>query len=240
MPLSTSQAAPDESMQSLVSTVQYAHLLREIRRSPNMGTVFHLANYNHWKDMSIGRLSTSMSSTSKEILIQGLTSMSCKLLLQIMRTADMAQSGNFYHLWSTADTEFDDLIEVYRRRAESQDCVLTALDALDICSIIVYSVGRSRRSTVLRNWLDLLTAIAERFSGIRKLRNILYCFIDLATSNSTITEVDVFQLNQECQQPGVTVPRGLYNQMQAILMQRLDVHRADNWSRGRRDTLPSM
>lgn len=227
-------------MQSLVSTVQYAHLLREIRRSPSMGTVFHLANYKHWKDMSVGRLSTSISPDSKDILVQGLTSMSCKLLLQIMRTADMAHSGNFYHLWSTADTEFDDLIEVYRRRAESQDCVLTALDALDICSITVYSVGRSRPKPVLRNCLDLLTTISERFTGIRKLRNILYCFIDLATSQNALTEVDVFRLNQECQQPGVTVPRGLYNQMQAILMQRLDVHRADNWSRGRRDTLPSM
>jgi hypothetical protein len=241
MPFSYARHDSDDSLGSLINAVQYAHLLHEIRRSPSMGTVFHLANYKHWKDMSVDRVLSAVSSNLRDNIIQGISSMSCKLLLQILQTANLDQSsGGFGQLWTTADAELNALIDRYQQRAEIEDCTLSALDGLDVSSIAIYNVGRLQPNQRVRKCLDLLTTISERFSGLRALRSVLYCFIDLATSSMSNAEMDIFKLSQECRRLGVNVPSRHYNQMKSILTAKAETQQADNWSRGRHETMPSI
>lgn len=206
-----------------------------------MGTVFHIANYKHWKDMSMDRVTSAASSEVRENLIQGISSMSCKLLLQILQTANLNQSGGgFGHLWTTADAELNAMIDKHQQRAETQDCALSALDGLDIFSIAIYNVGRLQPDQRVRKCLDLLTTVSERFSGLRGLRSVLYCFIDLASSSLSNAELDLFRLSQECQQVGVNIPPRHYNQMRTIVTAKSETQQGDDWSRARRETMPSI
>lgn len=241
MPLPTSRPDSDDLSGSLINAVQYAHLLHEIRRSPSMGTVFHIANYRHWKDLSMDRVVSVASPELRDNMIQGIFSMSCKLLLQMLQTANLEQSGGgLGQLWTMADAELNALIDKHEQRAAMQDCTLSALDGLDVFSIAIYNVGRLQPNHRVRKCLDLLTTISERFSGLRGLRGVLYCFIDLATSSVSNAEMDLFRLSQECRQLGVNVPSRHYDQMRTILTAKAETQQADNWSRGRRETMPSI
>ena len=143
MPLPTSRPDSDDLSGSLINAVQYAHLLHEIRRSPSMGTVFHIANYRHWKDLSMDRVVSVASLELRDNMIQGIFSMSCKLLLQMLQTANLEQSGGgLGQLWTMADAELNALIDKHEQRAAMQDCTLSALDGLDVFSIAIYNVGR--------------------------------------------------------------------------------------------------
>lgn len=206
-----------------------------------MGTVFHLANYKHWKEMSMDRVMSAASPELRENMIQGIFSMSCRLLLQILQISGLDQSGGgFSQLWITADAELNALVDRHQQRAEVEDCILSALDGLDVFSIAIYNVGRLQPNQRVRKCLDLLTTISERFSGIRGLRSVLYCFIDLAASNVSNAEVEIFRLSQECRQFGVNLPSRHYSQMKTILMAKAEAQQADSWSRGRRETMPSI
>jgi len=241
MPTPTSRPDSDDVSGSLINAVQYAHLLHEIRRSPSMGTVFHIANYRHWKDLSMDRVISVASSELRDNMIQGIFSMSCKLLLQILQTASSDQSGGgIGQLWTTADAELNALIDKHEQRAAMQDCTLSALDGLDVISIAIYNVGRLQPNQRVRKCLDLLTTISERFSGLRDLRSVLYCFIDLTNSSVSNAELDLFSLSQECRRLGVNVPSRHYNQMKTILTAKAETQQADNWSRSRRETMPSI
>jgi len=206
-----------------------------------MGTVFHLANYKHWKEMSTDLVMSAASNDVRENMTQSICSMSCRLLLQILQISGLDQSGGgFSQLWITADAELNAFIDRHQQRAEMEDCTLSALDGLDVFSIAIYNIGRLQPNQRVRKCLDLLTAISERFSGIRGFRNVLYCFIDLASSSVSNAEVEIFRLSQECRQLGVNLPSRHYSQMKTILMAKAESHQADSWSRGRRETMPSI
>ena len=241
MPLPNSRQDSDDSLGSLINAVQYAHLLHEIRRTPSMGTVFHLANYRHWKEMSADRVMSAASSELLENMIQGISTMSCRLILQILQSAESDQSGGgVSQLWVTADAELDALIDRHQQRAEMDDCMLSALDGLDVFSIAIYSIGRQQSNQSVRRCLDLLTTVSERFSGLRVFRSVLYCFIDLVTNSVSNAEMDIFRLSQECRQLGVNIPPRHHIQMKTILAAKAETRQVDNWNRGRRETMPSM
>jgi hypothetical protein len=206
-----------------------------------MGTVFHIANYRHWKDLSMDRVMSVASPELRDNMIQGIFSMSCKLLLQILQTASLDQSGGgLGQLWTTADAELNALVDKHEQRAAMQDCTLSALDGLDVFSIAIYNIGRLQPNQRVRKCLDLLTTVSERFSGLRGLRSALYYFIDLVNSSVSNAEMDIFRLSQECRQLGVNIPSRHYNQMKTILKTKAETQQVDNWSRGRRETMPSI
>jgi hypothetical protein len=206
-----------------------------------MGTVFHIANYRHWKDLSMDRVMSVVSPELRDNMIQGIFSMSCKLLLQILQTASLDQSGgSLGQLWTAADAELNALIDKHEQRAAMQDCTLSALDGLDVFSIAIYNIGRLQPNQRVRKCLDLLTTVSERFSGLRGLRSVLYYFIDLVNSSVPNAEMDIFRLSQECRQLGVNIPSRHYNQMKTILTTKAETQQVDNWSRGRRETMPSI
>lgn len=227
-------------MSLLIISVQYAHLLREIRRSPSMGSVFHLANYRHWKDMSIDRISSIAPVNLKETMIQGVTAMSSKLLLQMLQAGAADLTGSFGHLQITADLEFDLLIDVYERRAETNKGVLTAVEGFHVFSIAIYNISRLHPDHRLRKCMDILTAISQRFSGIRGLRNALYRFNDLVTDDRMSADMRLLQLDHELQQLEVTIPSRHYNHMRSVLIQAAEDQHAITQGRGRRETLPSI
>ncbi|KAM0716138.1 hypothetical protein Q7P37_008652 [Cladosporium fusiforme] len=182
MPLSTSRSAPDDSVNFLVNAVQYAHLLREIRRTASMGTVFHLANYKHWKYNCIERTTLATEPDLRQLMMDAISSISCKIVLQIWRVASNKQGGGISHLQTTADVELAELVRILQRRAEAQDGVLTALDGYDLTSIGIYFADRHMEGVnsdqmesekLLRDCLDLLSDISQRFSGMKDLRDML-------------------------------------------------------------------
>lgn len=203
----------------LINSVQYAHLLREIRRSPSMGSVFHLANYRHWKDMSMDRINAIKAISVKETMMHGVTAMSSKLVLQMLQAGPADLTGGFNHLHVTAELEFDMLVDIYQRRVEADNGMLTALEGYHVFSIAVYNISRRRSDHRLRQCIDILTAISQRFSGIRSLRNALYRFIDLAADEQTNAEMKVIQLDHELQQLDGNVSSRHQDHMRSILIQ---------------------
>ena len=203
----------------LINSVQYAHLLREIRRSPSMGSVFHLANYRHWKDMSMDRINAIKAINVKETMMHGVTAMSSKLVLQMLQAGPADLTGGFNHLHVTAELEFDMLVDIYQRRVEAGDGMLAALEGYHVFSIAVYNISRRRSDHRLRQCIDILTAISQRFSGIRSLRNALYRFIDLAADEQTNAEMKVIQLDHELQQLDGNVSSRHQDHMRSILIQ---------------------
>ena len=203
----------------LINSVQYAHLLREIRRSPSMGSVFHLANYRHWKDMSMDRINAIKAINVKETMMHGVTAMSSKLVLQMLQAGPADLTGGFNHLHVTAELEFDMLVDIYQRRVEADNGMLTALEGYHVFSIAVYNISRRRSDHRLRQCIDILTAISQRFSGIRSLRNALYRFIDLAADERTNAEMKVIQLDHELQQLDGNVSSRHQDHMRSILIQ---------------------
>ena len=203
----------------LINSVQYAHLLREIRRSPSMGSVFHLANYRHWKDMSMDRINAIKAINVKETMMHGVTAMSSKLVLQMLQAGPADLTGGFNHLHVTAELEFDMLVDIYQRRVEADNGMLTALEGYHVFSIAVYNISRRRSDHRLRQCIDILTAISQRFSGIRSLRNALYRFIDLAADEQTNAEMKVIQLDHELQQLDGNVSSRHQDHMRSILIQ---------------------
>lgn len=183
MPLSTNKTAADSSVNCLINAVQYAHLLREIRRKPSMGTVFHLANYKHWKDMSTERLTLPADPDLREITMMAFSSMSCKIILQILKNASKDRGGLTSHLQTTADAEFTALVNNFRQKAETKNGALAALDGYDLFSVGLYlsdqrvqdtSPGRWEPSRLIRDCLDLLSIISQRFEGMKDLRDLLW------------------------------------------------------------------
>lgn len=224
----------------LINSVQYAHLLREIRRSPSMGSVFHLANHRHWKDMSMDRINAIKDVNVKEIMLHGVIAMSSKLVLQMLQAGPADLTGSFNHLHVTSELEFDLLINIYQRRAEADNGTLTALEGYHVFSIAVYNVSRRRSENRLRQCIDILTAISQRFSGIRSLRNALYRFIDLAANDRMNAEMKILQLDHELQQLDGTVTSRHQNHMRSILIQLAEDQQATTRGHGRRETMPSI
>jgi hypothetical protein len=227
-------------MGPLINCVQYAHLLREICRSPSMGSVFHLANYRHWKDVSMDRISAIKAVNLKETMVHGVTAMSSKLILQMLQAGAADLTGSFNHLYTTADLEFDTLIDSYQRRAEADNGILTAVEGFHVFSIAIYNISRRDSEHRLRKCTDILTTISQRFSGIRSLRNALYRFKDLVTDDRMSAEMKILQLDHELQQLDITVPTRHYNHMRSILVQLAEDQQSVTRGRGRRETLPSI
>jgi hypothetical protein len=241
MPSTPYQATTEDPMGLLINSVQYAHLLREMRRSPSMGSVFHLANHRHWKDMSMDRLKQIKAANFKETLVHGVAAMSSKLVLQMLQAGAADLTCSFNHLHITAELEFDALIDMYQQRAEADNGVFTALEGYHVFSIAVYNITRQRPDRLLRQCIDTLTAISQRFSGIRSLRNALYRFIDLAADDRINAEMKVLQLDHELQQLDGTIPSRHHNHMRSILVQLAEDHHAiTRGFHSRRETMPSI
>jgi hypothetical protein len=85
-----------------------------------------------------------------------------------------------------------------------------------------------------------LTAISQRFSGIRSLRNALYHFVDLVGDDRMIAEMKVLQLDHELQQLNGTIPARHHNHMRSILMQLAEDQHSIARGHSRRETLPSI
>ena len=240
MPSNLYQGTVEDPMGPLIISVQFAHLLREIHRSPSMGSVFHLANHRHWKDMAMDRISATIAGNCKETMILGVTAMSSKLILQMLRAGAADVTGSFNHLHTTAELEFNMLIDIYQRLAEADDGILSAFEGFHVFSIAVYSISRRHSDHHLRRCIDILTATSQRFSGVRSLRNALYRFIDLATDDRTNADLKILQLDHELQQLGVTIPAKNLNHMRSILIQLAEDQQSITGGRGRRETMPSI
>lgn len=205
-----------------------------------MGSVFHLANHRHWKHMSLDRISALKSADAKETMVYGVTAMSSKLVLQMLQAGATDLTGSFNHVHITAELEFDMLIDIYQRRAEADSGTLTALEGYHTFSIAIYNISRRRSDHRLRQCIDILTAISQRFAGIRSLRNALYRFIDLAADNRMNAEMKVLQLDHELQQLDGAVPSRHHNQMRLILIQLTEGQQSITLGHSRRETMPSM
>lgn len=183
MPLSSNKTAADSSVNSLITAVQYAHLLREIRRKPSMGTVFHLANFKHWKGMSTERMTLPADTDLRDITQLAFSSLSCRIILQILKNANKDRGGSMAHLQTTADAEFTALVNSFRQKAETKNGALAALDGYDLFSVGLYftdqrvqdtSPGPWEPSRLIRDCLDLLSNISQRFEGMKDLRDMLW------------------------------------------------------------------
>ena len=239
MPSTSYQGTAEDPMGLLINSVQYAHLLREMRRSPNMGSVFHLANHRHWKDMSMDRLNTIKAANAKETLVRGVAAMSSKLVLQMLQAGATDLTGSFNHLHITAELEFDALIDNYQQRAEADNGIINALEGYHVFSIAVYNISHRRPDRLLRQCIDILTVISQRFSGIKTLRNALYRFLDLVKDDRMNAEMKVLQLDHELQQLDGTVTSRHHNHMRSILIQLAEDQQAMTRGHGRRETMPS-
>jgi hypothetical protein len=240
MPSTSYQGTAEDPMGLLINSVQYAHLLREMRRSPSMGSVFHLANHRHWKDMSMDRLNTIKAANVRETLVHGVATMSSKLVLEMLQAGAADLTGSFNHLHITAELEFDALIEVYQQRAEADNGILTALEGYHVFSIAVYNISRRRPDRLMRQCIDILTAISQRFSGIRSLRNALYRFLDLVKDDRMNAEMKVLQLDHDLQQLDGTIPSRHHSHMRSILIQLAENQHSITRGHGRRETMPSI
>lgn len=248
MPSHAKRASKDPAYISLVCVVQYAHLVREIRGSPSMGAIFHLANYRHWRDNGRDQVLFAASQEHKDLIASVLCSMSCRLILQISHATHSDPNRGIAYVQSATDTELTTLLDMYQDRAGAQDCVLTAFDGIDVFSIAICLMDEHSRSLMpgrvesnrpLRTCLQILTTISNRFSATRSLLDVLWIFIDLLSGGDT-AEISVFRLDQACHKLAVKLPDQAYDQMRAMLMQQANVHNADAWSRGRRETMPSI
>jgi hypothetical protein len=233
MPLNAARSAPSHSNASLVTAVQWAHLLREVRRKPSMGTVFHFANYAHWKEMNAERVSLPAEPQLKELVSQLTLCMSCKLVLQMLKATASSQSGGSTNLHTTSEIELESLITAHKRVAEEHSRVLTAFDGIDIVTICIYMVDRHicnaepvrlHTNPGIRTCLALCSTIAERSSGMKQSLEMLWLFLDLASSNSTDLDGDLQRLTQQHHKSGTSLPRSSFDQMRTVLLRRAGVH----------------
>jgi hypothetical protein len=233
MPLNVARLATSHSDAFLTTAVQWAHLLREVRRKPTMGMVFHFANYAHWKEMSAERHPLPAEPQLKELVSQLTLCMSCKLLLQMLKAAASNQSGGSTNLHTTSGIELESLITAQKRAAENHSRVLTAFDGIEIVAMCIYMVERhvcnadpARLHTIpgIRTCLALCSTIAERFSGMKQSLEMLWLFIDLASSNSTDLDGDLQRLTQQHHKSGTSLPRSSFDQMRTILLSRAGGH----------------
>jgi hypothetical protein len=233
MPLNAARSATSHSDAFLASAVQWAHLLREVRRKPSMGMVFHFANYAHWKEMNAERVSLPADPQLKELVSQLTLCMSCKLVLQMLKATASNQSGGSTNLHTTSEIELESLIMVQKRVAEKHSRVLTAFDGIDIVTICIYMVDRHvcnadparlHTSPGIRTCLALCSTIAERFAGVKQSMEMLWLFIDLASGNSTDLDGDLQRLTQQHHNSGTSLPRSNFAQMRAILLRRARDH----------------
>lgn len=237
MPLYPTRSSTSHSDAFLASAVQCAHLLRDMRRKSTMGTVFHLANYAHWIEMSAELVLLPVNPQLTDLVSQLISSMSCKLVLQMLKAAASSQSGDSTQLHMTADIELENFIMAQKRVAENHSRVLTAFDGIDIITICIYMVDRHfcnadparlHTNPRIRTCLALCSTISERFSGMKQLLEMLWLFIDLASSNSTNVDSDVLRLTQQHHDSGTSLPGSSFDQMCAILVRRPDGHASAN------------
>jgi hypothetical protein len=237
MPLNAARSATSQSDAFLASAVQWAHLLRDVRRKPTMGTVFHFANYAHWKEMNAERVPLPAEPRLKDLVSQLTLCMSSKLILQMLKAATSSQSGGSTNLHTTAEIELESLIMAHKTVTESHSRVLTAFDGIDIVAICIHMVerhvcnadpARLHTNPGIRTCLTLCATIAERFSGLKQSLDILWLFIDLASSNSTDLDGDLQRLTQQHHKSGTSLPRGNFDHMRTILLRRAGVHANDN------------
>lgn len=234
MPLYAGRSPTSNSDAFLAGAVQCAHLLRDMRRKSTMGTVFHLANYAHWKEMNAERVPLPVDSQLRELVSQLISSMSCKLVLQMLKAAASSQTGGSAHLHTTADIELESLVMAHKKVADDHRRVLTAFDGIDIIAICIYMVDRHvcngdparlYANPGVRACLALLSTISERHFGMKTLLETLWLFIDLTSSNNpTDVEGDVLRLTQQNHNSGTSLPASSFDQMRAILLRRPGGH----------------
>lgn len=231
MPHYASIQSTNHSDTYLINAVQCAHLLHEIRRKSTMGTVFHLANYAHWKEMKNERLSLPVEPQLRDLVSHSISSMSGKLILQMLRAAESNHNTGLAHLHATADAELETLLSAHKKMVDEDSRVLTALDGIDIFSICIYMVDRHlcnadparlHTNPRVRTCLTLCSALSERFSGIKQMLEMLWLFLDLASSDSSDVEADVLRLIQQHQNLGAGLPGNSLGQMRAILVRKAE------------------
>jgi hypothetical protein len=233
MPLNATGSATSHSDAFLASAVQWAHLLRDLRRKPSMGTVFHFANYAHWKEMNAERVPLPAEPQLKELVSQLTLCMSSKLILQMLKAAASSQSGGSADLYATAAMELESLITAHKKVAENHSRVLTAFDGIDIVTICIHLVDRHvcnsdparlHTNPGVRTCLALCSTISERFPGLKQSLKMLWLFIDLVFSNSPDLDGDLLRLTEQHHESGTSLPRSSFDQMRAILIRQAGGH----------------
>lgn len=228
MPSLTSRTAARDEL--LVNAVHYARILRQTRRESSMGLVFHLANYKHWHDLGNEKVKTRLQTGPEApLMTQSMSSMSSRIILQMLQATDHPPTQSVLDLHAIADTELESLLTLLQQRAEAQDYALTPLDAFDVFGIGVYEVDKRLKSTgqqssllesPIRKCLELLTVVAERFTSLRRLRDALWDFAALVDAGGPSVEADVLQVNRVCQTERWNIPFRTHAQMRAIIMRK--------------------
>lgn len=237
IPQYSTKSPANQSDAFLINAVQYAHLLHEMRSKSTMGTVFHLANYAHWKEMRVERLSLPIEPQLNELVSHSMASMSCKLVLQILKAAASSQGPGLAQLYTTVGAELESLISAHQRVVEKQSRVLNAFDGIDIFQVCIHTVDRQvcnadharlHTNSTIRLCLTLCTSISERYSGVKPLLEMLWLLIDLASSDLSDVEADVLRLTQQYRVAGASIPGSSFDHMRAILMRRAGNHPISN------------
>lgn len=169
--------------------IQCAQLLRSTRKTFMMGSVFHLANFEHWQCVAAECLE-DMSPGRRQRAQVHLDRMACQLFLAMIQ--GVYRSGNlndFQNLAASAKAGFVKYLNKLQARLDAQDYAVSLLDTVNILAIGVCLCFLSMKSNLhsapsnldvgpLRKCSEILTVAAERFSGARYFRDLLVSLTD--------------------------------------------------------------
>lgn len=183
--------------------IESAQILRQIRKTPSMGSVFHVANHQHWKDMVEEAVVASISPPAAPVLHQ-IDRSSCLMCLQVIQSAE-AHNGNGFpsHLYSYAASEFEMYLGKIQQLAGPQsESAFMWLDGCQVFSVGICCVGfwlhgkldlgqQGSTQQMLRQCLQLLTAISNIFEGLGYMRDLLWRTHDLGHAVMQGAPVDI-------------------------------------------------
>ena len=171
------------------SVVQFARLLRDAQRNPERGALFHFINLRHFRATMPMCLTDFENGTW---LLDNLCSrFCCRTLLEILSYLAPTESAMVVEYAEEQFTKFLDLLD---QNSATHSYTFMGCDGLLIfrigaellCNPLFHRLGsrKPRTQSVSQKCLRLLVTIAERFSSVRCLREILEQLVLLLTLES--------------------------------------------------------
>lgn len=182
-----------------------------------MGSVFHIANHEHWKDMATEEIGAFAAANTSTSLLRHIDRSSCQLCLQILQAADSnGVHDMFIVLYAYAMPHFEAYLTGIHQQTGSR--ALSWLDGCQVLTIGLCCTGfwvhnrddMLRRGTsqhMLRQCLQVLTSVANHFEGLGAMRDLLWQVHDAAYALRDGIQSDAHTILRQAQAGGFRIPQ---------------------------------
>ncbi|KAI6421326.1 hypothetical protein MCOR21_009333 [Pyricularia oryzae] len=214
-----------------VNIIQCARLLRDARRHPSKGALFHFFNMRHFIETAPRH--PQVSDTQSALLDGVWGRLCCGALLEVLSSLGPSQrSPENAMVTSFARTRFIQFIDALDEQHSTQSFSFMGCDGLMVFKMAAELLlcdpapGRGRAQALAQKCIRLLVVIAERFPAVRSLREVLEQLAVLVAQGERAAEVEWVRLERDLERSAVPIPVRVHDLIHSFRIHTPATHRS--------------